>query len=556
MKLSRRDLLVWSAGAAAGLLATPVPWKTLDDTSIWSQNWPWIPQPPRCPVETRQSVCTLCPKGCGLRVRMAAGSAVGVAGLSTHPLTRGALCPLAYAAHQLNRHPQRLGLVQHGTAPSSWEEARAAFAKASMEGPVVIIDGYPGRAASALFETYTEVQHGRYCVVPSPEIRALTPYESWTGVPAHCLGYDLENTHTIVSFGAPLLDGWGAPGRFTRIWADRAAGRSDPELRLIQIDSSLSRTAARAWRWMRIREGTEAALASGLARALLQQNLVPAHGPIPATTLAESAVQCDISMEAILELARSLVAKSPTLMITRDNSPAIAALNILLGSVGARGGVVRHSQHSNLRSYTGSEVQNARAVLIDSSVSWNFVPQTDAEVFRFAAWHPGSTKADWLLPAPGFLEELTDVPTPPASCLESYTVAPALVKNATEVHSAAQFLSSIDASLTPTEKIIHTRCEDLFRRRAGTIHAQNAIPISEFASVQKLEEQLWQGGVWVGEPSPPGKLPCRLQEWPSAIPSGPHDDWITDWIPPAIPALASKLYVESTLREVPERRKA
>jgi menaquinone reductase, molybdopterin-binding-like subunit len=555
MKLSRRDLLVWSAGAAAGLLATPVPWKILDDTSIWSQNWPWIPQPARCPVETRQSVCTLCPKGCGLRVRMAGGWAVGVAGLNTHPLSRGALCPLAYAAHQLNWHPQRLRVVQHRRNPSSWEQARAAFAKASKEGPVVIIDGYPGRAASALFETYTEGRDGSYCVVPSPEIRALTPYESWTGVPAHCLGYDLENTRIIVSFGAPLLDGWGTPGRFTRIWADRAAGRSDPELRLIQIDSSLSRTAARAWRWVRTREGTHAALASGLARALLEQNLVPAHGPIPATTLAESAVQCDISTEAILELARSLVAKSPTLVIARDNSPAIAALNVLLGSVGARGGVVRHSQHSNRRSYTGSEVQNARAVLIDSSVPWNFMPQTDAEVFRFAAWRAASTKADWLLPAPGFLEELTDVPTPPASSLASYAVAPPLVKSATEVHSTAQFLSSIDARLSPTEKMIYTRCEDLFRRRAGTVHAHNAIPISELASVQKLEEQLWQGAVWVGEPSP-DKLPCRLQEWPSATPSSPPDDGITDWIPPVMPALASKLYVESTLREAPERRKA
>jgi anaerobic selenocysteine-containing dehydrogenase len=555
MKLSRRDLLVWSAGAAAGLLATPVPWKILDDTSIWSQNWPWIPQPARGPVETKQSVCTLCPKGCGLRVRMAAGWAVGVAGLNTHPLSRGALCPLAYAAHQLNWHPQRLRVVQHGTGSSSWEQARAAFAKASKEGPVVIIDGYPGRAASASFETYTEGRDGSYCVVPSPEIRALTPYESWTGVPADCFGYDLENTRTIVSFGTPLLDGWGTPGRFARIWAERAAGTSDPELRLIQIDSSMSRTAARAWRWMRIREGTEAALASGLARALLEQNLVPAHGLIPGTTLAESADQCDVSVEAILEMARNLIARSPTLVIARDNAPAIAALNILLGSVGARGGVVRHSQHSNLRSYAGSEVQNARAVLIDSSVPWNFVPQTDAEVFRFAAWDGGPTKADWLLPAPGFLEDLTDVPTPSASSVESYAVAAPLLKSATEVHSAAQFLSTIDARLIPTEKIIHNRCEDLFRRRVGTVHAHNAIPSSELASVQKLEEQLWQGGVWVGEPLP-GKLPCRLKEWPSATPSSPADAWTTVWIPPVMPALSSKLYIESTLRDAPERRQA
>jgi hypothetical protein len=487
---------------------------------------------------------------------MAGGWPVGVAGLSTHPISRGALCPLAYAAHQLNWHPQRLRVVQPGTGPSSWEQARAAFAKASKEGPVVIIDGYPGRAASALFESYTDARDGSYCVVPCPEIRALTPYESWTGVPAHCLGYELENTRTIVSFGAPLLDGWGTPGRFTRIWADRAAGISDPELRLIQIDSSLSRTAARALRWLRIREGSDSALAAGLARALLEQNLVPAHAPIPGTALAESAAQCDVSIGAIVELARSLVEKSPTLVIARDNAPAIAALNILLGSVGARGGVVRHSQRSKVRSYTGSEVQNARAVLIDSSVPWNFAPQTDAEVFRFAAWHDVPIKADWLLPAPGFLEELTDVPTPPASSVQSYAVAPPLVKCPTEAHSAAQFLSSVDDRLIPTERIIHTRCEDLFRQRAGKVHAHNAIPISELASVQNLEEQLWQGGVWVGETPRTGKLPCRLQEWPSASPSSPAEAWTTDWAPAVLPALSSKLYIESTLRNAPERSQA
>ena len=160
MKVTRRDLLVWGAGAAAGLLATPVPWKVLDDVSIWSQNWPWIPQPTRGPVEVKQSFCTLCPKACGLRVRMANGWAVGVAGSSTHPISRGALCPLAFAAHQLNWHPQRLRNVRHGSSLSTWAEAQSAFAKASKEGPVVVIDGYSGRAASSVLETFAGKQGG------------------------------------------------------------------------------------------------------------------------------------------------------------------------------------------------------------------------------------------------------------------------------------------------------------------------------------------------------------------------------------------------------------
>src|SRR5579871_2113247 len=209
MKVTRRDLLVWSAGAAAGLMATPVPWKILDDVSIWSQNWPWIPQPSKGPVETKQSFCNLCPNGCGVQVPMAAGWPVGISGMKSHPISRGALCPLGFGAHQLNWHPQRVRTVRHHESPSTWSDARAAFAKATGEGPLVIIDGYPGRAASSLMQKFAQKQHGSYRVVHAAETRSLAVYESWSGVPASALGYDLENANTILSFGAPLLDGWG-----------------------------------------------------------------------------------------------------------------------------------------------------------------------------------------------------------------------------------------------------------------------------------------------------------------------------------------------------------
>ena len=389
MKFTRRDLLVWGAGAAAGLVVSPVPWKVLDDVSIWSQNWPWIPQPARGPVEVKQSFCTLCPNGCGLRVRMAGGWPVGVAGVSTHPISRGALCPLGFAAHQLNWHPRRLRAVQHHGQPSSWSEAQAAFAKARGEGPIVFIDGYPGRAASSVLKTFAEKQGGTYRVVTSSESRALAPYEAWTGVPNSSLGYDLENAQTVVSFGAPLLDGWGTPGRFTRLWAERAGGMTDPQLRLIQIDSSFSRTAARAWQWVPIRDGSESALASGLARVLLEQKLVPAHGPIPPIALSEVAAQTGLSADAIQDLARTFVSHLPVLAIAGDNDPAIAALNIVLGSVGARGGIVRRSKNAESYVAADADIPNARAVLIDGSVPWDFAPQTEAEVFRFAAWDGG-----------------------------------------------------------------------------------------------------------------------------------------------------------------------
>ena len=555
MKVTRRDLLVWSAGAAAGLLVTPVPWKVLDDVSIWSQNWPWIPQPSRGPVEVKQSFCTLCPNGCGLRVRSAGGWPVGVAGMKTHPISGGALCPLAFAAHQLNWHPQRLRAVRHHASISSWSEAQTAFAKACREGSVVVIDGYPGRAASSVLETFAQGRKGDYQVVAGSEMHSYAAYEAWSSVPTSALGYDLENTQTILSFGAPLLDGWGMPGRFTRLWAERAASMTDPQLRLIQVEPSLSRTAARAWRWIPISPGGEAALAAGLARVLIEERLVPARSPISELTLADAAARTGLTADAIRDLARTIVSRPPVLAIPNGDNPAIAALNVVLGSVGSRGGIVRRSKTARAPAHADAVIANARAVLLDSSVPWDFTPQTDAEVFRFAAWDGGSGKADWLLPAPGFLEELTDVPTAPTSSVESYAVAPSLAKAMPETKSAAQFLANYDSTLIPADKIIHTRCENLFRRRIGNLYGQDVIPVSSLDSLQKLEERLWKGAVWVDDPLPQAGFRCALKEWPT-VSSSCTDDRATTWPAPVLPPLASKLYVESRLREANDRRKA
>jgi hypothetical protein len=486
---------------------------------------------------------------------MAAGWPVGVAGVTSHPVSRGALCPLGFGAHQLNWHPQRLKAVHHRGGVSSWGEAQMAFARACTEGPVVIVDGYPGRAASSVFETFIQKGGGSYRVVLGSETRALGPYESWSGVPSAALGYDLENAQTIVSFGAPLLDGWGIPGRFTRFWAERAAGFTDPPLRLIQVEESLSRTAAKAWQWVPVHAGSEAALAAGLGRVLLEERLVSARGPVSALTLADAAVQTGLSTDAIRDLARTIVARTPAVAIANNDNPAIAALNVVLGAVGTRGGIVMRLK--NAKSYLSADavVPSARAVLIDSSVPWDFSPQTNAEVFRFAAWDGGSSKDHWLLPAPGFLEQLTEVPTAPTSPIETYAVAPNLVKARPGVQSAAQFLGSLDSSLSTTEKIIHARCEEFFRGRIGTVIGQETTPLAKLTSVQKFEEQLWKGAVWVGEPPHPESLRCELKEWPAAAPAAHPETWSSRWREPVLPPLASKLYRESTLRETPETRK-
>jgi Molybdopterin oxidoreductase Fe4S4 domain/Molybdopterin oxidoreductase len=554
MRITRRDLLTWGGGFTAGLLVTPVPWKLMDDTAKWTQNWPWIPQPVRGPAEVKPSFCTLCPHGCGMRVRLAAGCPVGVAGMPHHPVTRGALCPLGFAAHQLNWHPRRLRQVYHRGRPASWKDSLAAFQKAAAEGPIAIVDGWPRRAASAVFEDFTKRQGGAYCVQISAEERSLEPYTAWSGVPAAALGYDLENAGTIISFGAPLLDGWGAPGHLAKLWSERAAGMSEPGLRLIQVEPSLSRTANSAWRWVRLSDGGDAALAAGLARVLIEERLVAARGPVPPATLAESAARSGVPVDAIHHLSQTLVAHGPVVAIGLDGDPAIAALNVLLGAVGARGGIVRKRERA--KSYAAADrlVGTFRAVLIDSTVPWEFMPRLGGEVFRFAAWDGGGSRADWLLPAPGFLEELTDVPTAPASARETYAVAVNLAAPSPEVRSAAGFLAQIDSRLRPLEEVIRGRCRELFRARAGNLLREEATPVTGFASPEKIEEELRRGAVWQGTPPRAGGIRCELREWPQAVPSPHAAAWTAAWVPPVLPPLAAKLYRDSTLREPPARR--
>ena len=269
---------------------------------------------------------------------------------------------------------------------------------------------------------------------------------------------------------------------------------------------------------------------------------------MPEITLDEAASQTGLDANAIRELARMVVERTPVVAIANDNDPSVAALNVVLGAVGTRGGIVRRSKTAKAYASADAAITSARAVILDSSVPWNFVPQTDAEIFRFAAWNGGPTKADWLLPAPGFLEELTDVPTAPTSGVETYALAASLSKAAHPTQSCAEFLASMDPSLSSAEKIIHTRCAELFHTRSGNLHSREETSVAKIASAQKLEEQLWSGAVWVGEPASGESIRCALKQWPAAD-AGSPSDWTASWAAPVMPPLASKLYQESGLRE-------
>ena len=89
MKVDRRSFLGLGLGAAAGIAVSPVGMKLTDDSSIWSQNWPWTPVPVDGEVNYKNSVCSLCPGSCGVSVRLIDDRPVKIEGRSDHPVNQG-----------------------------------------------------------------------------------------------------------------------------------------------------------------------------------------------------------------------------------------------------------------------------------------------------------------------------------------------------------------------------------------------------------------------------------------------------------------------------------
>jgi anaerobic selenocysteine-containing dehydrogenase len=285
MKVGRRSFLAFAIGGAAGTALTPLPWKLTDDSSIWSQNWPWTPVPKDGAVSFVNTVCTLCPGGCGIRVRKVDDRIVKVDGMPGHPVNDGGICIKGLAAAQLLYSPSRIQnpmkRVGDRWQKISWSEAIAtvveklgALRAAGKPYALGCIAGKTQGTAARLLERLM-LAYGTPNLMHTPSMQDnlnLTA-QLMNGIQDSSVGFDLDHSDLVLSFGSGLLDGWGAPVR-----AFQAHSRlNDRDGKLIQIESRLSRTAAKADQWIPINPGTQWVLAMGIAHVLVKENLYHAE---------------------------------------------------------------------------------------------------------------------------------------------------------------------------------------------------------------------------------------------------------------------------------------
>lgn len=314
------------------------------------------------------SVCGMCPAGCGISVRTREGRAKKIEGNPLHPVNQGRLCALGQAGLQVLYNPDRLiaPMLQHGDRGSddfmqiTWEDGlsrvaeRLAKARDS-DGIYFLSQGVRGHLAG-LFELFLDgldASHLLHFDFAHPH--ALYAANERLFGEKQLPYYDIRNTRYLLSFGADYLNNWLSPVHHSLGFGRSRHGGDAARGYFVQIEQRMSISGAAADEWIPARPGTEGILALGIAHRIVADGYSGEDADEWTAALADYssghvAAQTGVEEKTIRHLAEQLAAAEPGLAIgggaAGDHSNgvetlvAVNALNYLIGNIGKAGGVV------------------------------------------------------------------------------------------------------------------------------------------------------------------------------------------------------------------------
>ncbi|MDH4225033.1 MAG: molybdopterin-dependent oxidoreductase [Deltaproteobacteria bacterium] len=377
MKISRRTFLTGIGGVAVGAASLKGISHTMAQSGQLVEDWTNHTE------DWKVSVCPQCAGGCGLLARVVDGKVVRVHGHPLHPVNLGGLGPKGVVLTETLHNPDRLTtpLRRKGARGAgqweavSWEEALgqitghlAALRKAGKAHTAVWLEGRVQGLQDGLFRRFMAACGSANTIRMGRTPDLSPPGQYYTQGITQPLAFDLARSRFVLSFGYNLLEGEDSPVFQQRQYGEMRQGEGNSAT-LVQVESRLSVTGAKADRWIPILPGTQAALALGLAHVILREGLhdkafvssrTTGFEPFKKMVLAEYTPQkvqvlTGVSVRSIEHLAREFVGthqpgERPAVALIQTGQSdhprevytqmAVHSLNALAGSLGKTGGGV------------------------------------------------------------------------------------------------------------------------------------------------------------------------------------------------------------------------
>ncbi|HEX4075628.1 MAG TPA: molybdopterin-dependent oxidoreductase [Candidatus Acidoferrales bacterium] len=332
----------------------------------------------------KPSICTQCPAGCGLLVRVMQGEAevirkgqlglikMGLAkkleGNPNHPINQGKLCPRGQTGLQVTYHPDRIRTPLQRTGPRgsgqfkeiTWDDAikqlvaHLSDLKASDQGDLAFLTsplrGQRADIASSFAGGFKDGRLVQFAFLDE-HVSQLANLESFGHAAPPTV--DLAQSNYVISFGADFLGTWNSPVAQSIGYGTMRKGRPGQRGKFVHVEPRLSQTAANADEWIPCKPGMEGAFALSLVQIMARDKLRPAPGGwsqgLADYAPEKIAEQIGVPAAKIIRIAHEAAANEPAVALIGGaaaaytngpfNSLAVNALNFFLGSIDKPGGL-------------------------------------------------------------------------------------------------------------------------------------------------------------------------------------------------------------------------
>ncbi len=364
MGLDRRGFVKFAVGGVVGTLFTPVIWQSLDDVSIWSQNWPWIPRLNKGEVKAKSALSKLCPAGCAVKVKTVGGDPFAVVGNTANPMSKGGVCPVCAAGAQLLYSPARVKSPMKKVGEGKYEAIKWEDAEAMLVEKLTPLKGQEGKIAAISGDetgTANEVISAMLAGLGSSGFYAM-PGEMFTAGKGVKLmggsgqpGFDIEGADLVLMVGADALDSWGTTVANQKAFAATRPTGQEATAQFIYAGPVLNNTASVCDKWVAVPPTATAAFSLALANQLIAAGAVSSASDFgdykalaakytPEEFEKATGLKADVLKDLV---AKIKAAKAPLVIAGASfgqgagalDFVAAASLNVLLGRVGQKGGM-------------------------------------------------------------------------------------------------------------------------------------------------------------------------------------------------------------------------